>query len=740
MQRPTSIGVLTSGGDAQGMNAALRAVVRAALGRGVAVYAIKEGYAGLVAGGDRVVALDWDDVGGIMQRGGTEIGTARSAEFRSRAGRLRAAANLLARGIDRLVVIGGDGSLTGASLLRQEWPGLLAELVAHGQLDPQLAARHPSLGIVGLVGSIDNDFTGTDMTIGADSALHRITEAMDALSSTAASHQRTFVIEVMGRNCGYLALFGGIAGGADYVLIPENPPEGDWQSHLCELISAGRAAGRRDSVVVVAEGACDRLGHPITSDYVKQLLEERLGQDTRVTILGHVQRGGAPSAFDRWMSTLLGYAAVEQLLAGTPSSEPQVIGIRYNRIVPVPLRESVEKTRSVAEAIAAREYARAMELRGGSFTEMYRTFQELAQALPSVKRPTQPRRLAILNAGSLAPGMNTAVRAAVRLGLDRGHDVLAVRNSFDGLIAGDDKHIVPFEWGDVDGWGGRGGSGLGTTRRVLDADDLPAVAATIARHNIDALLVIGGWDGYQSALALYQAREFYEPFNIPLICLPCAIGNNLPGSELSIGADTALNTIVEALDKIKQSAVAERRVFVAEVMGRYCGYLAFMGGLASGAERVYLHEEGVTLRDLQEDLSAMIAGFQNGKQLSLVIRNEQADALYTTDFMRALFEKEGGELFDVRAAVLGHIQQGGNPSPYDRIQATRLAARCIDFLSDQLAHNASAAAFIGFVEGKVTLFDLGQMPAMIDAKHQRPNSQWWLDLHPIQRALARQPL
>ncbi len=267
---PKSIGVLTSGGDAQGMNAAVRAVVRAALHQGATVHAIYEGYQGMVDGGDRIRALDWNDAGGIMQRGGTVIGTARCAAFRTREGRLKAALNLVTRGIDRLVVIGGDGSLTGANLFRQEWPDLLAELVATGRDRPATGRRHPALAIVGLVGSIDNDFSGTDMTIGADTALHRITDALDQIGSTAASHQRTFVVEVMGRNCGYLALMGAISGGADWVLIPEKPARnrrlGD--SRCARCCAAGRAAGRRDSIVVVAEGARDRHGNPITSDYV----------------------------------------------------------------------------------------------------------------------------------------------------------------------------------------------------------------------------------------------------------------------------------------------------------------------------------------------------------------------------------------------------------------------------------------------------------------------------------------
>ena len=253
--------VFTSGGDAQGMNAAVRSVVRTGLEHGLEVYAIYEGYQGMVDGGERIRKMDWDSVGGILQGGGTVIGTARCDDFRQRAGRLIAARNLIERGIEGLVVIGGDGSLTGANLFRQEWPGLVAELAQSGAITPEQANAHPNLLIVGMVGSIDNDFTGTDMTIGTDSALHRITEAVDALTSTAASHQRTFVVKVMGRNCGYLALMGALACGADWVLIPENPPDVEnWQHVMAERLRAGRAAGRRDSIVVLAEGARDRDG------------------------------------------------------------------------------------------------------------------------------------------------------------------------------------------------------------------------------------------------------------------------------------------------------------------------------------------------------------------------------------------------------------------------------------------------------------------------------------------------
>ncbi len=730
------IAILTSGGDAPGMNAAIRAIVRIALNRGIEVYAIYEGYQGLIDGGAQFRKLTWDSVGGILHRGGTVIGTARCDEFRTREGRRKAAHNLVERGIDNLVVIGGDGSLTGANVLRQEWQSLLTELAEMNQITPEIAEQYAHLFIVGLVGSIDNDMHGTDMTIGADTALHRITEAIDAISSTAASHQRTFVVEVMGRNCGYLALMGCLATGADWVLIPENPPEVDnWEKKMCDDLKAGRQAGRRDSIVIIAEGARDRNGKPITSAHVMEVLKKEFDEEVRVTVLGHVQRGGTPSAFDRNLGTLMGAAAVDAVMSGSPNDEPQLISLRGNRIVREPLMKCVEQSKAVGQAIADKNYERALELRGNSFRETLRTLKTLLRSLPHEPIAGQKRlRLAVLNSGAPAPGMNAAIRAAIRIGLDKGHIMLGVNNGFQGLIDGE---IEPMDWMSVNGWASVGGSELGANREVPSESTFYPVARNLERHEIEGLLVIGGWTAYQGAYRLYKQRENFSAFNIPMICLPASINNNLPGSELSIGADTALNNIMWAVDRVKQSAIAQRRCFVVEVMGRYCGYLALMSGLATGAERVYLHEEGITLRDLQNDLDHLMTGFKLGKRLGLMIRNEKANPIYTADFMAALFEEEGGALFDVRQTILGHVQQGGDPSPFDRIQATRLAARCVEFLIENANSATPAGAFIGLESGGIRIHNIEEMPQLMDETYQRPKKQWWLDLLPISRMLAQ---
>ncbi len=730
------IGILTSGGDAPGMNAALRSAVRTALDLGIGIYGISEGYRGMVAGGDMIQELNWDSVGGILQRGGTVIGTARCDEFRTREGRKKAAKNLVKHGIDGLIIIGGDGSLTGASIFRAEWPELIAELVVDKEIPASSAKKYPDLVFVGLPGSIDNDMIGTDMTIGADTALFRITDAIDIITSTASSHQRSFVVEVMGRNCGYLAMMGALAAGADWLFIPEAPPDPKtWRDEMCDALKAGRKAGRRDMIVVVAEGALDQNGDPITSQAIKDTLEDRLGEDTRITVLGHYQRGGSPTAFDRNLGTILGYQAVKQLEDAKAEDPPNLIGMRGNRVVSSPLQECVDRTREIAAFAADHQFDKVMELRGTGFQSTHNILRTLFQAEPKPRDKNQKSfRIAVMHSGAPSPGMNTVLRAAVRWGADRGQDMLGIYNGFPGLIKGDIRDLT---WMDVRGMVGLGGAEIGTNRTMPAEGDYYSVARAIEEHKIDALLVIGGESGYESVYEMFSRQKEFPNFRIPMICLPATIDNDRPGSELSIGSDTALNSIVRAVDQIKQSAVASRRCFVVETMGGYCGYLTLMGGLATGAERVYIHEEGITLHDLQVDVDHLNTGFKQGKKLGLMIRNEYAHPVYTTDFMVRLFEVEGKELFDVRQAILGHQQQGGNPSPFDRIQGVRLAVRAIDHLIHEIGEKEPRQMFIGLEGGKIEFTEMADYPRLADREFGRPKNQWWMDLRQIARVLAQ---
>lgn len=236
MVKKRRIAVMTSGGDSPGMNAVVRAVVRYTIERGCEAYCIYEGYEGLVRGKDLIRKMEWLDVRSWLSEGGTLIGTARCKAFYERSGRLLGAKNMILNGIDALIICGGDGSLTGADKFRAEWPGLLKELVEAKELTEEQVKPFKHLNIVGLVGSIDNDMSGTDATIGCFSALSRICEMVDYIEATASSHSRAFVIEVMGRHCGWLALMAGVATGADFVFIPERPREGNWKEDMCKIV------------------------------------------------------------------------------------------------------------------------------------------------------------------------------------------------------------------------------------------------------------------------------------------------------------------------------------------------------------------------------------------------------------------------------------------------------------------------------------------------------------------------
>ncbi len=298
------IAVLTSGGDAPGMNAAIRAVVRTAIYNGIEVMGVQRGYSGLING--ELFSMDKTSVSDIIQRGGTILRTARCPEFKNEEVRKKAAKILKAYGVDALVVIGGDGSFTGAKLLSK-------------------------LGIqtLGLPGTIDNDLAYTDFTLGFDTALNTVVDAINKIRDTSTSHERVSIVEVMGRDCGDLSLYAGIAGGAESIIIPEI---GEFdKDQLCRTILEGKNQGKMHNLVILAEG----IGGAFE---LAKYVEEVTGIETRATILGHIQRGGSPSATDRVLASRMGAKAVEVLLEGKTS---RVIGIRDNKIIDQDIDEAL---------------------------------------------------------------------------------------------------------------------------------------------------------------------------------------------------------------------------------------------------------------------------------------------------------------------------------------------------------------------------------------------------------------
>jgi 6-phosphofructokinase 1 len=305
----STLGVMTSGGDAPGMNPCIRAVVRTAVANNIRVLGVDGGFEGLIAG--RYKPLGIRDVGGILQRGGTILQTARSDEFRTERGQLKAMREMNNAGMDALVVIGGDGSLSGAS---------------------KLAER--GISIMGIPASIDNDIYGSDMCIGVDTALNTIVDAIDKIRDTASSHNRAFLVETMGRMSGYLAVQAGIVTGAELILIPEvSTPIED----VLKVIENAYIKGKTHCIIVIAEGAV-----PHTTELAEAIDHMELGFNTRVTILGHVQRGGKPTAFDRMLASRFGAKAVEFLLAGESNV---MVGLKGREIRCVPIQDVVTRQR-----------------------------------------------------------------------------------------------------------------------------------------------------------------------------------------------------------------------------------------------------------------------------------------------------------------------------------------------------------------------------------------------------------
>ena len=308
-----TVGVLTSGGDSPGMNAAIRAVVRSCIAQGIKAKGIYRGYQGLIDG--EVKELTSQDVSGIIQRGGTILKSARCMEFKTPEGRKKAFETLQKEQIDALVVIGGDGTFTGARLLAQEY----------------------NVPVIGLPGTIDNDLWGTDSTIGYDTSLNTIMDCVDKLRDTATSHERVFLVEVMGRDAGFLTLSAAIASGAEAAIIPERATV---HEQLEEAIGQGRRTSKNSSIVLVQEHAIEGGAQAVA----KVLEEDHPEYNTRVTILGHLQRGGSPTAYDRIIASRMGMAAVQALLEEQRSI---MIGMKNDEIVYVPLSKAIREKKDV---------------------------------------------------------------------------------------------------------------------------------------------------------------------------------------------------------------------------------------------------------------------------------------------------------------------------------------------------------------------------------------------------------
>lgn len=446
--------------------------------------------------------------------------------------------------------------------------------------------------------------------------------------------------------------------------------------------------------------------------------------------------------------------------------------------------ESVIQTRSVAEAIKSGEFEKAFCLRDAYFKANYRLVESL-KVRHDTKEIDKQFNIGLINVGAPCGGMNSANRAVVHYCLNQGHRILGIGNGFHGLESGEVKELT---WADVDSWVSMGGSELGTNRH-LPENDLGKIACQLQKYEISALVIIGGYEAFISVTQLARNRHLYPALAIPMICLPATVSNNVPGTDFSIGSDTALNSIMDMCDCIKQSASSSRkRLFVVDVQGGHCGYLATVSSLITGGTYSYIHEEGVRLADLMRESKHLKNRFSEDKrQGRIILRNEFCSETYSAEVMSKIFEEEAEGTFDCRWVSLGHIVQGGRPSPLDRIRATRLAVMAVNYIevflcpdrlsesvksqylkmkSDEIsAYSDNLECIQSFTDGEVisneTVKLLGSNSKLAAAvigihgpdikctsaveliekatilKYRIPKVQWWIPLREINRIMAK---
>ena len=676
--------VITSGGDAPGMNPALRSVVRCwcAKSKDHKAYGAIYGYKGLLNG--KPVKLDHERVAGLLNKGGTEIGAGRCEglkEKNSKARRdIRNQFNNLKsiNGIERCVVIGGNGSFAGMD---------------------SVLLKESGLESIGIPATIDNDIWGTDLSLGVDTALNTAVEIIDKIRDTASAFGRIFVVELMGRDCGYLALAAAIATEAEAVFIPEKKVSFNDLLNLQENLNKMRNENFCDAVIVVAEGS------DLKSQTIQNLFEIYTNGDVRKVVPGYTLRGGCPSAIDRILGCRLGYKAANSFEGNnTPTGiRSQIITLNGTKInANANVKDIIKKS-------------------GEKAKENDSVYKELAQIQESLSKYHESKAesgaLLIIH-GQDAPGINAAIRAFVRTALDsksvtgteRRFKTIAVRDGFKGLSADpnsfQEKNFVVLDWENTIRFIYSGGVPVKLNKKIIEPIRASPVnwlenrkiseavdnmleninkfeESVLSNLSIDLMVVIGG----QNAIKWIKQIKQVKKFTLPIIFIPASIDNDLRFTDYSIGFDTAVNKAIKAIDNIKETALAEGRVFLIETMGGLSGLLPLSIGLATGAEQIFIPELFLNSETCKTEIygaikEAIMKRFSSGKNS---IQKTQSIIIFHECIVQALggLEKITEEInngmeskckFEVRKTILGYTLRGGSPSAFDRILATRLGA------------------------------------------------------------------
>ena len=635
------IGVLTSGGDAPGMNAAIRAVVRTGIAYGMEVIGVRRGFSGLID--EDFVELTSGSVADTIQKGGTFLYTARCPEMLTKEGQDKAAENCRKKGIEGLVVIGGDGSYRGAQ---------------------SLAAR--GINVIGVPGTIDLDIACTEYTIGFDTAVNTAMQAIDNIRDTSTSQERCSIIEVMGRHAGYIALWCGLANGAEAVLSTEmyNYEE----QKLIGDIQTKRKSGRKHYIIVNAEGIGDSEG-------MAKRIEYATGVPTTATNLGYMQRGGSPTCKDRVFASAMGAKAVDILYKG---GNQRVVAFKHGQFVDFDMEEALAMKKSLDPFLV--DMLSRLTRKGEG-----RLLQREGM-LPVNIESKGHKKIGILTSGSDAPGMNAAIRAIVRSAIGYNMKVIGFYRGFNGLI---EKDYIEMSNSTMSETVQKGGTLLlaADCPEFKTEEGLNKAVEVLKELEIDALVVIGATGTMRGGLDLVQR-------GINVIGIPATVDNDVACTEYTIGYDTAINTAMSAIDKVRDTSASHERCSIIEVSGDRSGHNALWCGIATGAEEILTPE--YYDNDQQAIISEIISKKKLGKRLHLIINSEavgkSASLAKNIEFATGL---------ETRATILGLIQCGGTPSCQDRVYASAMGGKAVE------AINAGARnRIVAYCNGEFVDFDM----------------------------------
>ena len=638
-----TIGVLTSGGDAPGMNAAVRAVVRTAIANGIAVKGIKRGFSGLID--EDIVDLNSRSVADTIQKGGTFLFTARCPEMITTEGQDLAAANCRKHGIDTLVVIGGDGSYKGCLTLKER-----------------------GINVIGIPGTIDLDIACTEYTIGFDTAVNTAMHAIDKIRDTSTSQERCSIIEVMGRHAGYIALWCGLANGAEAVLTTELYKYEEQK--LINDIQTKRKSGRKHYIIINAEGIGDSEG-------MAKRIEYATGMPTTATILGYLQRGGSPTCKDRVYASAFGAKAVDILLKG---GENRVVAFKNGAFVDFDMEEALAMKKTLDPFLV--DMLGKLTRKGDSRLMK----NEGLLAVENEENTGKKTTIGVLTSGMDAPGMNAAIRAVVRSAIGYNMKVFGFRRGYSGLIEKDYLEMTNKTMSETVQ---RGGTQLlaSDCPEFLTEEGQNKAIETLKELKIDALVIIGGNGTMRGGLDLIAK-------GINVVGIPATIDLDVACTEYTIGFDTAINTAMESIDKIRDTSASHERCSVIEVAGKRSGHNALWCGIATGAEEIITNEYHD--QNQQRMISEIINKKKLGKRLHLIVNSESvgksASLAKNIEFATGL---------ETRATVLGILQCGGTPSCQDRVFASAMGGKAVEVINAGKKNR-----IVAYQNGEFTDFDM----------------------------------